>query len=80
MSNKIEGEIVFYSDTKQFGFIKPDGSEGDIFFTSRRTTATTIPLSVTALRFWSRMIRGVRAGGERRRLCHAKSEGPKRRL
>jgi cold shock CspA family protein len=26
------GKIVFYSASKEFGFIKPDGSEGDVFF------------------------------------------------
>jgi cold shock CspA family protein len=33
MSERLTGKIVFFAQTKQFGFIKPDGIEsGDIFF------------------------------------------------
>ena len=33
MSNeRLTGKIVFFAPAKQFGFIKPDGNERDIFF------------------------------------------------
>jgi CspA family cold shock protein len=33
MSNELQqGTIVFYAAAKQFGFIKPDIGEGDVFF------------------------------------------------
>jgi cold shock CspA family protein len=33
MSNELKGTVVFYAPAKQFGFIKPDGTEGqDVFF------------------------------------------------
>ena len=33
MSNELQqGRIVFYAAAKQFGFIKPDIGEGDVFF------------------------------------------------
>jgi cold shock CspA family protein len=34
MNDKLEGKIVFYSPAKEFGFIRPNGSEmgQDIFF------------------------------------------------
>jgi cold shock CspA family protein len=33
MSERLTGEIVYYASVKQFGFIKPDGTESaDVFF------------------------------------------------